>query len=188
MSRDPSVRYVSARELSRNLSSVLDNVQRTGSKVIVLRNSQPAAMISPVGEIARRARVADILSAIPRDAYPGDLHPSSSGQSAPEARPHAPLETPELDGGQTAAEILTEAGLSVQEKRVLLALDEHSRGLDYIAKKAGCNGMAELGLGLTNLEMKLLATKVGAGFVMTPEGAHVRVALEAIEGRGDGAG
>jgi hypothetical protein len=64
---------------------------------------------------------------------------------------------------------------------VLLRLDEHSRGIDYIANRTGGLGLGDLGMGLTNLEMKLLARREGAGYVLTPEGARVRVALEATK-------
>jgi antitoxin (DNA-binding transcriptional repressor) of toxin-antitoxin stability system len=56
-------RVVSARELSRRMSSILDEVESEGSALVVIRYGRPAAMLIPFRESAERPqlpRIADI--------------------------------------------------------------------------------------------------------------------------------
>lgn len=71
-------RPVSARELSRRMAQLLDEMEREGNGLVVLRYGRPCALIVPVEPKARRA---------PR-------------RVAIEEREDAPFEMPELDENQ----------------------------------------------------------------------------------------
>ena len=65
MDRVRTTRAVSARELARRMSSLLDEVESESSALVVIRYGRPAAMLVPFREVAvrpRLPRVADIGS------------------------------------------------------------------------------------------------------------------------------
>ena len=162
MKNDTSVRHMSARDLVRNFSEVLDDVERTGSKVIVLRYSRPAAMISPVGDAARLAEVRTVLAG----------HSESSGSNGAGESHRNEDEGPAVDD----AEDLTSYDLQPNERTLLMLCDERYQHPDRLSDKLPLSSGA-FALALVNLEMKRLLKEERGRYALTVEGARVQVAL-----------
>jgi antitoxin (DNA-binding transcriptional repressor) of toxin-antitoxin stability system len=65
LNRVRTTRVVSARELSRRMSSLLDEVESESAALVVIRYGRPAAMLVPFREAAERPqlpRITDIVS------------------------------------------------------------------------------------------------------------------------------
>ncbi len=164
-----TARWITARDLARGSREVLDGVERTGTPVMILRHGHPAAMLLPVGEAARKARVREVLSGVPRDAY-ADLLGVNVDPPAGE-KPAAPADD------VVHRDVLKAANLTEDEEAVVRAADETLQGPDAIARSAGGMSPKPLTLALSRLEMKKLLHRDRSGYVLTPKGAAVRVAL-----------
>jgi prevent-host-death family protein len=85
-------RTVTATELARRLSDVLNRVRYRGERFVVERNGEPVAVLAPAGPEAPPApptlrelvaRLGDL--ALPGDGYAADLEAAqAAGQTAPE--------------------------------------------------------------------------------------------------------
>ena len=168
MKADPSVKYVSARDLARDCRRLLDEVERTGRKLMVLRHSHPVAVISPVGESARLSEVRAVLSA-------ADLEESATLGAA------SPVDEGSAERRAEREKLVESASLSSEERAVLRVAGEKAWGLDGFLRRGVDLTVRQVAFALSNLEVKHLLHRLGAGYGLTAEGARMKVALAAIE-------
>ncbi len=172
MSRDSSIRWVTARELARDSSRVLDEIQTSGTKMMVCRHGLPVALISPVGRAAERAEVAALLETADSGRRPASV--------AEEADPESLV--------REAETLLGEADLRETERQVLLVADDSPTSTDAFLRVLGA-GVSEVAVALTRLEVKGFLRMRSGLYTLTPDGARVRAALQQVgHPRGNGHG